>query len=63
MNRHPIHQKLFDIVDNEELRLDFHKFYEKKIAAAGTRVRSAMQELKKHAQNIRQQIQEMKNNS
>lgn len=40
---------------------DFVKFYEKGNKAAGTRVRKCMGELKKKAQEIRIEIQEMKN--
>jgi len=40
---------------------DFKKFYEKGNKAAGTRVRKAMQELKVMAQNIRQDVQDRKN--
>ena len=40
---------------------DIRKFYEKGNAAAGTRVRGTMQELKKLAQEMRIEVQEMKN--
>ena len=40
---------------------DFNKFYEKGNKAAGTRVRKAMQDLKKAAQDIRVEVQSMKN--
>jgi hypothetical protein len=40
---------------------DFQKFYEKDNQAAGTRIRKGMQDLKIIAQNIRAQVQEMKN--
>jgi hypothetical protein len=39
---------------------DFRKFYEKQNKAAGTRVRKNMGELKKFAQQIRQEVQEIK---
>jgi uncharacterized coiled-coil DUF342 family protein len=39
---------------------DFIKFYEKGNKSAGTRVRKAMNELKKKAQEIRKEVQEMK---
>lgn len=42
---------------------DFSKFYEKNNKAAGTRARKAMQEVKTLAQDIRKEIQEMKNDS
>ena len=40
---------------------DFDKFYDKKNQAAGTRVRGGMQQLKTLAQDIRTQVQDMKN--
>lgn len=40
---------------------DFDKFYNKKNQAAGTRVRKGMQDLKVLAQDIRLQVQNMKN--
>ncbi|WP_373515826.1 histone H1 [Persicitalea sp.] len=40
---------------------DFDKFYDKKNQAAGTRVRKGMQELKTMAQDIRTEVQNMKN--
>ncbi len=40
---------------------DFQKFYEKGNKAAGTRVRKAMLELKNKAQEIRVEVQELKN--
>ena len=40
---------------------DFSKFYDKGNKAAGTRVRKAMQELKKAAQDIRVDVQSKKN--
>lgn len=43
-----------------ELERDFVQFYEKNNKAAGTRVRKAMQELKKMAQDIRVEVQELK---
>ncbi|ACY48798.1 histone H1 [Rhodothermus marinus] len=42
------------------LEQDFKKFYEKGNKAAGTRIRKAMQELKKLAQEIRVEVQEKK---
>lgn len=42
---------------------DFMKFYEKGNNAAGTRVRAGMQELKNKAQEIRLQVQDIKNAS
>ena len=42
---------------------DFEKFYDKQNQAAGTRVRKGMQDLKTLAQNIRSEVQDMKNNA
>ncbi len=43
------------------LESDFEKFYDKKNQAAGTRVRKGMQDLKNLAQEIRVEVQDMKN--
>ena len=43
------------------LETDFIKFYEKGNKAAGTRVRKGMQNLKVLAQDIRAEVQGMKN--
>ena len=43
------------------LESDFDKFYDKKNQAAGTRVRKGMQDLKNLAQEIRLEVQDMKN--
>lgn len=51
--------KLKDLV--MALESDFEKFYDKQNAAAGTRVRKGMQELKTMAQMIRTEVQGMKN--
>jgi hypothetical protein len=40
---------------------DFDKFYNKQNQAAGTRVRQGMQTLKELAQDIRMEVQKMKN--
>lgn len=40
---------------------DFDKFYDKKNQAAGTRVRKGMQDLKNMAQDIRKEVQDIKN--
>lgn len=40
---------------------DFIKFYDKENQAAGTRVRKGMQDLKVLAQEIRTEVQDMKN--
>ena len=42
---------------------DFTKFYDKGVQAAGTRVRKGMQELKNMAQDIRKEVQDIKNNA
>jgi hypothetical protein len=39
---------------------DFIKFYEKGNKSAGTRVRKAMNDLKRKAQEIRKEVQEIK---
>ncbi len=53
----------FDEVKNLVMSLegDFEKFYDKKNQAAGTRVRKGMQDLKTLAQEIRSEVQDMKN--
>lgn len=51
--------ELRDLVTS--LESDFEKFYEKKNQAAGTRVRKGMQELKNLAQDIRKEVQDIKN--
>ena len=45
----------------DALEDDFSKFYQKGNKAAGTRVRKAMQELKRTAQDIRVEVQSKKN--
>lgn len=44
-----------------DLEGDFEKFYDKGNQAAGTRVRKGMQELKNLAQDIRVEVQDIKN--
>ena len=51
--------KVKDLVDS--LEGDFEKFYDKSNQAAGTRVRKGMQELKNLAQEIRIDVQNIKN--
>lgn len=55
--------KRFDEVRDLIMSLegDFEKFYDKKNQAAGTRVRKGMQELKNMAQDIRKEVQDIKN--
>ena len=43
------------------LESDFEKFYDKGNQAAGTRVRKGMQELKNIAQDVRKEVQDIKN--
>jgi len=43
-----------------EYEKDFEKFYDKGNKSAGTRIRKAMNELKRKAQDIRKEVQEMK---
>ncbi len=45
----------------ESLEADFEKFYDKNNNAAGTRVRKGMQEMKNLAQEIRLEVQDIKN--
>lgn len=52
-------QQLQSILD--EAKDDFEKFFDKNNKAAGTRVRKAMQEIKNLAQDIRKEVQDMKN--
>lgn len=46
----------------EGLEEDLVKFYEKGNKAAGTRARKQLQDLKKLSQDVRLEIQEIKNN-
>uniref|UniRef100_UPI0040484DF4 histone H1 n=1 Tax=Roseivirga sp. TaxID=1964215 RepID=UPI0040484DF4 len=50
--------KIRDLVNS--LEADFEKFYDKGNQAAGTRVRKGMQELKNLAQEIRADLQNLK---
>ncbi len=43
-----------------ELEADFQKFYERGQAAAGTRVRKGLSDLRKLAQEVRKDIQDVK---
>ncbi|MBC6401317.1 MAG: histone H1 [Ekhidna sp.] len=45
----------------ESLEADFEKFYDKGNSAAGTRVRKGMQDIKNLAQEIRLEVQDIKN--
>jgi len=42
---------------------DFAKFYDKGNNAAGTRIRKGMQDLKNLAQDVRKEVQDMKNSN
>lgn len=55
--------KRFEEINNliSSLEGDFEKFYDKKNQAAGTRVRKGMQDLKNLAQEIRIEVQDIKN--
>ena len=55
--------KRFDEIRDLVMSLegDFNKFYDKKNQAAGTRVRKGMQSLKNLAQEIRIEVQNIKN--
>ena len=44
-----------------DLEDDFNKFYDKQNQAAGTRVRKGMQDLKNLAQEMRVEVQDIKN--
>ena len=52
------YSELVDLVHTFEK--DFIKFYDKGNKSAGTRVRKAMNELKRKAQEIRKEVQEVK---
>ncbi|WP_296621813.1 histone H1 [Marivirga sp.] len=54
-------EQVRDLIMN--LEGDFEKFYDKENQAAGTRVRKGMQELKNLAQEIRIEVQDVKNKS
>lgn len=55
MNRY---QELLDLI--QTFQKDFEKFYEKHNKSAGTRVRKHMATLKRKAQEIRNEVQEIK---
>ncbi|MGB5847585.1 MAG: histone H1 [Ignavibacteriaceae bacterium] len=52
------YQQLVDFA--QSLETDFHKFYEKGQAAAGTRVRKGLSELRKLCQDVRKNVQDVK---
>ncbi len=54
-------QSYQDLMDHlKEMEVDIQKFYEKGQAAAGTRLRKGLSELKKKAQDMRNEIQNLK---
>ena len=54
-------EKYYKLVEfTKSLETDVHKFYEKGQAAAGTRLRKGLSDLKKLAQEIRNDVQEVK---
>ena len=57
-------QKKFNDLKNKVIAMeaDFIKFYDNNNAAAGTRIRKEMQDLKVIAQTIRTEVTEIKNN-
>ncbi len=52
------HQELLQLV--ESFKVDFEKFYKKNNKSAGTRVRKHMADLKRKAQEIRNEVQDIK---
>lgn len=44
----------------KELEVDFQKFYDKGQAAAGTRLRKGLSDLRKLAQEVRKDVQDVK---
>lgn len=44
----------------KEMEVDIQKFYEKGQAAAGTRIRKGLSDLKKKAQDMRNEVQALK---
>lgn len=54
-------EKFQQLVEHvQSLEADFQKFYVKEQAAAGTRLRKGLSELKKMAQDIRNDVQDVK---
>jgi hypothetical protein len=53
------YSKLVELVEN--MKADVEAFYAKGNKSAGTRVRSACQEIKKISQDLRMNVQETKN--
>lgn len=56
-----MNEKYYQLVEFvKSLEVDVHKFYEKGQAAAGTRLRKGLSDLKKMAQEIRNDVQDVK---
>lgn len=53
-----MYQKLIDHI--HQMEADVVKFYEKGQSAAGTRVRKSLSDLKKMAQDMRNEVQDLK---
>jgi hypothetical protein len=54
-------QKYYDLIEYlKSLEPDVQKFYEKGQSAAGTRLRKGLSEVKKFAQDLRNEVQEVK---
>ncbi len=56
-------EKFKQLLDHVQgMEADFQKFYEKGQSAAGTRIRKSLSDLKKLAQDLREDVQTTKNN-
>lgn len=56
-----MNEKYYKLVEFvKSLEVDVHKFYEKGQAAAGTRLRKGLSDLKRMAQEIRNDVQDVK---
>ncbi|VAX23464.1 hypothetical protein MNBD_IGNAVI01-300 [hydrothermal vent metagenome] len=56
-----MNQSYQDLLDHlKSMETDVQKFYDKGQAAAGTRIRKSLSELKKKAQDMRNEIQQIK---
>ncbi len=56
-------EKFKQLLDHvQAMEADFQKFYEKGQSAAGTRIRKSLSDLKKLAQDLREDVQTTKNN-
>lgn len=53
-----LYNKLVEHIKN--LEVDFQKFYDKSQSAAGTRLRKGLSDLKKLAQEVRNDVQKVK---